>query len=216
MRSDETPTARWLRQWHRGDNSGLNALLERHLPWIRERVHHRIGPLLRKMGDTGDYVQDAMVQFLKYGPRFVVRSDHHFRALLQRIVENALRNQHDRFVARRREIALERPIPSETVISLDAPRTTKRTPSMSAERLEREAWVRLGMEFLDPADRHIILLRKWDGLSFPEIGRRLGISKDAARMRHNRAILRLAKKVGVLRRGKLPVPEEKGVGGHGQ
>jgi RNA polymerase sigma factor (sigma-70 family) len=209
MNLQKTETAHFLKQWNEGDPDGLDALLDRHLPWIREHVHHRIGPLLRKMGDTCDYVQDAMVQFLQYGPRFTVKSDDQFRALLRRIVENSLRNQHDRFVARRREIALERPIPSDTVISLEYPRASKRTPSMSAERHEREAWIRLGMEFLDAEDRHIILLRKWDGLSFPEIGKRLDITKDAARMKHNRAVLRLAKMVGVLRKGKLPLPEEK-------
>ena len=216
MNPQKTETAHFLKQWHEGDSDGLNALLERHLPWIREHVHQRIGPLLRKMGDTCDYVQDAMVQFLQYGPRFTVLSDEQFRSLVLQIVENALRNQHDRFVALRRKIALERPIPSDTVISLDPVRAPKKTPSMSAERHEREAWIRLGMEFLDPVDREIILLRKWDGLTFPKIGKCLGISKDAARMKHNRAVLKLSEKVGALRRGMLPCIQEERKEDHGR
>jgi RNA polymerase sigma factor (sigma-70 family) len=111
-------------------------------------------------------------------------------------------------VAKRREIARERPISTETVLSLDASRRRAKTPSKSAERHEREAWIRMGMEFLESEEREVILLRKWENLSFPEIGKRMKISKDAARMRHNRAVLKLAEKVGALRRGELPLVEE--------
>ena len=45
--------------------------------------------------------------------------------------------------------------------------------------------------------------RQYDNLKFPDIGRVLGIDKDAARQRHNRAVDRLAEIVGKLRRGEL-------------
>jgi RNA polymerase sigma factor (sigma-70 family) len=160
--------------------------------------------MLRSRGDTVDYVQDAMIQFLQFGPRFTVTRDEDFRALLARIVENSLRNKYDWFKARRRDIARERPLPSDTVLSLDRAEGTVRTPSTSAEKNEREAWIRLGMELLDPDQREVLVLRQWERLPFAEMGERLGTTADAARMRHNHAVRKLGEKVQLLRDGRLP------------
>jgi DNA-directed RNA polymerase specialized sigma24 family protein len=47
------------------------------------------------------------------------------------------------------------------------------------------------------------MLRQWDGLSFGDVGERLGIAEDAARMRFQRALGRLARLVQRLRAGEL-------------
>jgi DNA-directed RNA polymerase specialized sigma24 family protein len=49
----------------------------------------------------------------------------------------------------------------------------------------------------------VLVLRQWDHLSFEEVGERVGISKEAAWMRHKRAVTRLGKLVGQLRRGRF-------------
>jgi RNA polymerase sigma-70 factor (ECF subfamily) len=192
-----------LQQWHSGDRQALDSLIERHLTWIHKKVHHRLGSMLREKGDTCDYVQDAVVQFLQYGPRFTISNDERFRGLLLKIVENVLCNKYDWFTARRRAIARERPLPSDTILSLDPPQQQIHTPSKSAEKHEQEAWVRLGMELVKPEDREVLILRQWDGLSFEEIGQRLDISTSAARVRHLRAVRRLAKEVEELRQGAM-------------
>lgn len=211
MKSNET--ALLLQKWHEGDRQALDALLERYLPWILGQVRKRMTSLLRKKGESIDYAQDAVIQFLRFAPRFTLSHEEQFRTLLLRIVESTLLNRYDWFIARRREIARERPLPSDTILSLDPPKEKGKTPSMSVERHEREGWIRLGMEFLDPEDREVLVLRKWDGISFAEIGERLEISPDAARMRHNRAVKRLGDKIWALRCGKLDqVLEENSAG----
>jgi len=201
MNTGNMQTSLLLMQWHQGNHDSLNQLLKRHYQWIHEQVRRRIGPVLRKKGDTTDYVQDAMVQFLKYGPRFVISDEHHFRSLLLRIVENAVKDKHDWFTARRRDIARENPIPADTVLSLDTFSGSDKSPSQYANDNEQEAWIRLGMEFIEPEDREIIVLHQWDDLSFIEIGEHLGISANAARKRHNRSVKRLAEIVWSLRKG---------------
>jgi len=203
MAEAKTETTQLLDRWHKGDREALESLVERHLPWIKEQVGRRLGGLLRQAANPSDYVQDAMVQFLEYGPRFSVAREAHFRALLLRIVENTIRGKHDWFTARRRELARERPLPSETVLSLDRPRDEVKTPSKSAERHEEEAWVRMGMEFLDPEDRELLIFRQWDKLSWADIGRRLGVSETAARLKHRRVVSRLGEKIWALRTGKF-------------
>ena len=203
MSRENTETSRSLQSWHEGDRKSLDALIERHLPWIRSKVHQQMGPILRSKGETCDYVQDVVTQFLQDGPRFKISNDIHFRALLLKIVLNTIHKKMDWFMARRRAIARERPLPSDTVLSLDPVQGPSRTPSQSVEQHEIEAWLRLGMTFLDPQDQELLILRQWDELSFAEIGERLEISSDAARMRHNRALTRLSEKVWNLRCGKL-------------
>lgn len=159
-----------------------------------------MGPALRAKGESCDYVQDAMVEFLRYGPRFLVSSDAAFRALLVRIVENTLINRHRWYVAARREIARERPLPGTTVLSLDPEGASTKTPSQSAERHEREAWVRLAVELLSPDDREMLVLRMWQGVPFTEIARRLGVDPSTARQRLHRALRHLAATAAGLRR----------------
>lgn len=199
----KTETSICLQQWHSGDGEALNTLIERHLPWIRAQVRRRMTSLLQKKGETLDYVQDAMLQFLRFGPRFTIANENYFRALLLRIVENSLLNKYDWFTARRRDLARERPLPSDTVLSLDPPRETVKTPSKSAQRHEQEAWIRLGMELICPEYREVLVLREWDKLSFKEIGERLGITPNAARLKHYRAVRQLGKKIVALRDGEL-------------
>lgn len=203
MKMGNTETARCLQQWHEGDRQGLEALLELHLPWIREQVHRRMGPVLRMRGETGDYVQEAVVNILQHGPKFIVSDEQHFRALLYKIVENTLKKQYRRYTAQRRDLKLDRPLPSDTVLRLDPPDGAVQTPSRIVAQKEREEWIRLGLDLMEPEDQEIIDLRQRDVLSFAEIGERLGISEGAAQMKHTRTVRRLVKKVQALRGGKL-------------
>lgn len=193
-----------LHQWNRGDASALDRLLEDQLPWLRNYVRKRMGPILRNKGETSDYVQDALMEFLRYGPKVEISSERHFKALLVRITENSLRGRYDWFTAHRRRISRERPLPSDTILSLDPPADKETdSPSRVIQKNEDEAWVRLGVEILDAADRDIVVMRQWERRSFVQIGEALGINSDAARKRHDRALGRLGEKVCLLRQGKL-------------
>lgn len=192
-----------LMDWHGGERESLEQILQRHLPWINSKVRQRMSPLLRKKAETADFVQDALVNFLDHAPNFVLASEEDFKALLLTIAQNVMHNKYNWFTAKRRAVARERPIPADTVLCLDPQNDGPSTPSASADKHERQAWVRFGMEFLNPDYREILVLRQWDGLSFSEIGTRLGISSDAAWMKHRRAVDKLAHAVFLLRAGKL-------------
>ncbi len=200
---EENTTSISLGRWHQGDQGALDALIRDNLEWIHQKVRQRKRALLQEKGDTCDYVHDAVVQFLQYGPRFTISSDARFRGLLVRIVENVLCNKYHWFTARRRDIARERPLPSDAVLNLDPPQQTVHSPSKSAEKHEQEAWIRLGLELLKPEDREVLILRQWDGLSSDEIGEGLDISSSAAQSRHFRALDRLGTQVSALREGDL-------------
>lgn len=201
-------TARLLREWHAGDDRALDRLLELHLPWLREHVSRRLGPGLRARGDSGDYLQDACLEFLRDGPRFQVRDALQFRRLMARVIENTLRDRNDWFRRKRRNLAQNAALPSESVLALDPALARSTTPSRAADRSETRDWVRLGLELLDAEDRKIILEREYEDRSFVDIGQDIGLSANAVRMRWVRAVARLAEVLRELRAGRIPgVPE---------
>ena len=197
----QDPTFHLLGRWFTGDEAALDEILRRDLPWIRQRVEERCGDVLRKRVECEDIVQEALVEVLRYGPRFQMQSRDEFRGLMVRIIENVIRGELDYHQALRREIARERPLPGATILQLGGDLRSVTRPSQAAERSEREAWVRLALELLDVRDREILLLRQWKELGFAEIGERLGISENGARMRFQRALPKLARQVAALKSG---------------
>lgn len=181
----------------------LEAIIERHLPWIHAHVRKKLGGFLRSKDESGDFVQEAMVQFLKYGPRIRFSNDNQLRALLCRIVENVICNKHAWLTAQRRTIARERPLPADTVLYLDPPHGTQETPSQIAQENEDEAWARLALELLEPEEREVIILHFWKDKSFAEIGKILGISKTGASKRYTLAFFHLLEKVEALQSGRI-------------
>ncbi|MBK8098411.1 MAG: sigma-70 family RNA polymerase sigma factor [Planctomycetes bacterium] len=186
---------------HRGDVAALQRLVTAHLPWIEAQVRARLSAAARRDGETVDFVQEALVEVLRDGPRFLIDSTAGFRALLLRIVENNLR---DRARARQRQcrdVRRERELPCDSVLMLDAPARSVTGPPAQAERQERAAWLRLALELLEPEDREVIRLREWEGQTFGEIGAAVGLGEEAVRKRYARALPRLAQKLELLRRG---------------
>lgn len=192
-----------LERWNGGDEHALQELLRLHLPWIQSHVSNRMGGLVRAKEDTQDVVQDALVEFLRYGPRFKVSSEAHLRFLLGRIAENVLRDRHDFFTRRRRSAARERPLPEDTVLELDAGSRDSVRPDRALEKKQWQAWVRLALELMDPEEREVIVLRQWDELEFAQIAEKIGGTADAARMRFQRALPKLAQKIQQLQRGEF-------------
>jgi len=189
-----------LQRWHAGETAAFEALLVRHLPWLQTYVHRRLGHLLRTRGETADYVQEAMIDALRYGPRVVVKDEDQFRALLGRIVENVLRDENDRFRTKKRDAGRERELPADSVLDLDAPKRDVTRPSQAAAREEERAWLRLALECLPPLERRLILRRDFEDAAFAELGVELGLAEDAARMRYRRAVVKLAERMEQIQR----------------
>ncbi len=195
-------TRELLLRWRNGDSAALEALLREHLPWIERLVRERLGAQLRQRHDTQDIVQAALIEVLRDGPRFVLSDSEHLRALLSRLVENVLRVHVRHAQAERRDVRREVAAPpGDTLVFLDRRPADMPTPSQAASADEARAWVRLALEMLDPEDRDVVLWREYQGQSFQEVAQRLSVSEDAARMRFNRALPKLAKKLEQLRAG---------------
>jgi RNA polymerase sigma factor (sigma-70 family) len=189
--------------WDKRGKRELELILERHLPWIQSYVHRKLGAFPRNKADTGDIVQNALVEFIRNGPRFRLSNERQLRALLCRIVENVLCNMYDWFTAHRRAMARERPLPPDVLLNLDPPASQVDSPSQIARNHEREAWIRMSLELLDPEERRVILYRTWENHSFSEIGKRLGVSKGTARTRFLKSLNKLQETAQTMMKGGL-------------
>ncbi|HEX5053285.1 MAG TPA: sigma-70 family RNA polymerase sigma factor [Planctomycetota bacterium] len=200
-------TAELLLRWANGDDTALAEVVARDAPWIEQQVRNRLGNQLRQRVDTQDIVQDTLLTILRTGPRFVCSDRNHLRALLARMVENTIRGAAHHHTARKRDVRAElRPAATErshSVLMLDQRAASVTDPGQAAVRAETRDWMRLALELLEPDDRHVILWREFEGLPFAEVGARLGMGEDAARMRFGRALPKLARKLEALRKGEL-------------
>ena len=200
---DDGETLGLLRRWNAGERDALDAIVARERDWLEGRVRQRLGARLRQKAETQDFVQEALIEFLRYGPRFEVESRRQLRGLLARIVENALRGKAKWFDRQRRRLAAERPLDPRDTLTFEPSAPTEHRPSQVAQRGESDARLRLAVELLDPADREVIVLRQWEELPFATVAERLGLAEDAARMRFQRALKRLVAKVRALEQGDL-------------
>ena len=175
-------------------------MVQRNLDWAREFVSRRLRQKLRGDADTLDFVQEAVLSIMRSG-KPQLSDDDEFRALLSRVLENDLRDR-NRFMHREcRDVDRVVGGISDTVLRVDPPVRSVTSPTSRVDSDEQQAWIRLALELLAPDDRDVLRMREWEELTFEEIGARLGINADAARMRYQRALPRLARKVEALRLG---------------
>lgn len=187
-----------LERVREGDGSALEQLVERHQAWLLGFVRARMGARLRELEASGDVVQEVFRRLLRAGPRLRPRDEDEFRRLVGTIVLNRLRDLHRRLHVRERGQD-----GSSTQPSIEALARSAESPTRLAARNEEAELVRLALELSDPDDAHVLRLRNWEGLSFEELGRELGIEPDAARMRFTRALRRLGAMMRRIEEGRL-------------
>lgn len=195
--NDEDPSE-LLRRFQSGDAEALAALLERQMGWLHGYVRQRLGAHLRGKDESIDFVQEAVIDLLAKDDTVRIEDEGGLRALLATIVDNDLKDRNKWLRREKRDPDREERNASDTDLG-EAWRTVT-SPSSAAQRRETEAWMNRALEALSPDDRTVIHLHEWEQLSHQEIGERLGISTDAARVRFQRALPKLALKVAELRR----------------
>ncbi len=179
-----------------GDESALDQLCRVYSERVRWIVRLRMGKELRSQLESMDIVQDVLVSALKDLGKFTYKNEGDFLRWLSRIAENRLRGHLHRLHANKRDIRKEvrlnnrRRITEDSfVAALEAVDTT--TPSAIMSKKEEFDKLAKAIEALTPQYREVIVLTKIEGLSYKEIGDRLGKSSDAVRKFASRAMTAL-------------------------
>jgi RNA polymerase sigma-70 factor (ECF subfamily) len=178
-----------------GSADALNLLYERSAGRLLGYIRARLGRELRARLESRDILQAALLKSVKQLGAFRGQDPRAFQAWLARIAEHEIRDRADHQHRLRRdaarEVALdeEAPVPAITRSALSRILLDER-----ARRLEA------ALDTLTPEHRQVILMRKFEELSFAEIGVRLERSEDAARMLFARAMTALTLTLGEVRR----------------
>jgi RNA polymerase sigma-70 factor (ECF subfamily) len=188
-------TAELLERARSGSPEALNLLYEQCAGRLLAFIRLRLGKDLRTRLESRDILQATLVKSLEHLGDLKGHETRSLMAWLSRIAEHEIRDCADFHHRQRRDAA------RETVLEDDALLPALTRSALSRVILdERAAQLEEALEELSFDHREIILLRKFEELSFAEIGRRLGKSEDACRMLLARAMTALTLKLSEISR----------------
>jgi len=182
-----------LHQAKAGDAPALGRLLEVYRAYLVVLARVQIGRRLQGKVDASDVVQEAFLGACRDFPQFRGSTETEFlgwlRQILASLLANLVRHYHG---TQRRDVRLERQLAVELDQSsqaldrgLVAPHSS---PSQQAARREQAVLLAEALGRLPQEWRDLLILRHLEGLSFPEVARRVGRSVDSLKKQWPRAL----------------------------
>jgi RNA polymerase sigma-70 factor (ECF subfamily) len=192
---DSAETDELLRQAEGGNRQAFDRLFARYRSELHRVIALRLDPKVRSRVDASDVVQETQLEAFRRLADFLERRPMPFRLWLRKTAHERLlvaRRQHVQ--AARRAAGREVPLPEESSLLLaEQLLAAGSSPSRRLQRRELAQRVRQAVGQLPAADREILIMRAFEGLSNQEVGYVLDIDAGTASKRHGRALLRLHK-----------------------
>ena len=175
-----------LEQAKAGSPEALNRLYERCAGRLLALIRLRLGKDLRSRLESRDILQATLLKSLEHLNDLNGNETRSLMAWLARIAEHEIRDCADFHHRQRRDAA------RESALDDAAPLPALTRSALSRVILnEQAAQLETALESLSETHREVIVLRKFEELSFAEIATRLGKSEDACRMLLARAMTAL-------------------------
>jgi RNA polymerase sigma-70 factor (ECF subfamily) len=193
---DSNRTAALIGRARAGSAEAVEALYSRCAPRLLALIRLRMGRSLRARLESRDILQATLFKSFQQISQLRSAETVSLMAWLARIAENEIRDQADRAGRQRRDVHREASMDEDVAkIAADLPSALSRVILD-----ERAARLEQALETLSPDHREVILLRKFEELTFAEIAARLGRSEDACRMLLARAMTALTLKLAEMDR----------------
>jgi RNA polymerase sigma-70 factor, ECF subfamily len=179
-----------------GHVPALGQLLELYRNYLELLARLQISRRLRGKVDADDLVQDVFLEAHAAFAQFRGATEAELAGWLRQIMtSNAISLARRYLTAKRRDVRLERELAEEMALSsrvldqgLIDPQSS---PSSQAAKREQAVLVADALKRLPEDYREAIILRQLEGLSFPEVARRMGRSLDSVKKLWIRALTRL-------------------------
>jgi RNA polymerase sigma-70 factor, ECF subfamily len=175
---------------HAAANPALDRLYERCTPRLLSYIRLKLGRALRERLESRDILQATLLKSFQHLAEFRGADGQSLMAWLARIADREIVDRADYHHRQQRDAGRESPLD-------DHPELTARVRSVLSQVIldeqagEQAHALEAALDSLSDAHRQVILLRKFEELSFKEIARRLGKSEDACRMLLARAMTTL-------------------------
>jgi RNA polymerase sigma-70 factor (ECF subfamily) len=192
-RPDSEDTEDLLRLGDGGDLQAFAQFFAQHRPHLRRLVELRLDARLRPRLDASDVVQEAYLEAFRRLPDYLQERPLPFRLWLRQIVyDHTLKARRRHLGTARRDAGREVPLPERSSLLLARQLLAGGpTPGEQFDRRELARRLRQAVAQLPEADRELILLRHFEGLSNQEVGCLLKTDPATVSKRHGRALLRL-------------------------
>ncbi len=184
-----------------GDQAALGELLESYRSYLLLLARLQIGRRLQGKIDAADVVQEAFLAAYQGFPGFRGGTEGELVAWLRRVLASRLANLVRYYWGTsRRDVALERELEHEldqsSRVMTQALVADQSSPSQQAVRREQAVVLADALDRL-PADyREVLILRHIEGMSFPEVARRMGRTVDSVEKVWMRALGKLRRTLG--------------------
>ncbi len=150
-------------------------------------AHRRLGHTLHGLMESVDLVQSVWRDVLQALHQFEDRGPDSFFHWLHECLIRKINSKRRFHRAEKRRAKRSTPLPEYDVL----PQTTERTPSQNAAMNDEVAHLMQILEKFPEAQREVLLLRMRDGLTYQEIGERIGKSMEAVKKIYHRSLDRL-------------------------
>jgi RNA polymerase sigma-70 factor (ECF subfamily) len=201
MSSADSDPEYLLRLAQAGSGPALGQLLETYRNYLALLARLQIGRRLRGKVDEADLVQETFLEAHRHFAHFRGSGEREFGVWLRQILAANLANLVRRYLGTQaRDVRLERQLAVEldqsSRVMDKALVTPHSSPSQQAARREQAVLLADALERL-PADyREVIILRHLEGLTFPEVARRMGRTVASVEKLWLRALPRLRRSLG--------------------
>jgi RNA polymerase sigma-70 factor (ECF subfamily) len=190
-----------LQQARAGDAAALGQLLETYRRYLTLLARVQIGQRLQGKVSASDVVQDGFLEAHRNFARFQGTSEGQLLRWLRQILAAKLADLCRRYLgAQGRDVRLERDIEGaldQSSVRLDrgliAPDSS---PSQQAARREQAVLLAEALDTLPEDYREVLVLRHLEGLTFPEVARRMDRSLDSVEKLWVRGLARLRQVLG--------------------
>jgi RNA polymerase sigma-70 factor (ECF subfamily) len=190
-----------LRQARAEQGATFGQLLELYRRYLELLARVQIGRRLQCKVDAADLVQDTFLEAHRHFGRFQGTTEAEFVSWLRQILAANLAMLLRRYLGTRgRDVRLERELAFELDRSsqvLDRGLlAASSSPSQQAVRREQAVLLADALGRLPETYREVIILRHLEGLSFPEVARRMRRSMDSVKNLWARALGQLRRTLG--------------------
>jgi RNA polymerase sigma-70 factor, ECF subfamily len=187
-----------------GDGAALGRLLERYRNYVGLLIQLQVGRRLRSKVDIDDLLQEIWLEIHRKIASFRGHSEREFLTWARRLIGSILANQvRHYFGTKQRDLRLERALIDELDQSSrslnESLVASQSSPSQQAVRREQAVLLADALQDLPEDYREVIILRQLEGLSFPDVARRMDRTENSVKNVWLRALARLRRTLEDLR-----------------
>ena len=197
---DNPDPERMIAEARRGDSGTLGQLLELYRRYLAILARVQIGRRLQAKIDPADLVQETFLQAHRMFAQFQGTTEGEFMSWLRQILVSKLANLVRHYATRARDVRLERDLASELDRSSHAMdrglMTSTSSPSQRAARREQAVILADALEQLPNDYREVMILHHLEGLTFPDVARRMGRTVNSVEKLWARGLVRLRELLG--------------------